>query len=86
MLFCVLSGCSGDKWEGIVYTDKTKLMINYNAGKFENLEACEKGSLTMLKSKDALSKGFYECGKNCASGASVYARSCEELIRGNFYK
>ena len=89
LLMVILMGlpaCSGDKWEGIVFTDRDNLLMYRSSGAFENLEECKDVSMKMLKSMSALDKGFYECGKNCKAGSNSYNRGCEETERGNLYK
>jgi hypothetical protein len=82
----ILTGCSGERWEGYVYPDKSKLLIHRNAGKFKSLEECKNASHAMLESLNALDQGYYECGKNCNSESDYYNRNCEQLMRFNIYK
>ena len=81
-----LLGCSGDKWEGIVFIDRDNLLMYHTTGEVESLEKCRDASMKMLKNLDALDKGFYECGKNCKDGSNSYERGCEETERGNVYR
>jgi hypothetical protein len=84
-VFLLFACSAGETWEGYVYPDRNNLQINHNAGKFSSLEECRDASLTMLKSMEALEKGYAECGKNCKSGSEYYNRTCEETARINFY-
>jgi len=85
ILLLAFTGCSSnERWDGNVYPDKEKMLINHNSGEFNTLEECEAASLEMLKSLNGLQKGYYECGKNCAPG-SLHI-DCDENIRGNYYK
>ncbi len=85
IMLLALSGCSSDeRWDGNVYPDRGKLLINHNSGEFKTLEECEAASLEMLTTLNGLQKGYYECGKNCTPG-SIHM-DCEENIRGNYYK
>ncbi len=87
VIVSVFAGCSsGDVWEGLVYPDRGNLLIHLSSGQFKNLEKCEAASLEMLRSKNALKKGYYECGKNCKSGLASFNGDCEETVRGNYYK
>jgi len=86
-LLTVFAGCSsGDVWEGLVYPDRGNLLMHSSSGQFKSLEKCEAASMNMLKSKNALQRGYYECGKNCKSGLASYSGDCEETVRGNYYK
>lgn len=86
ILLTGLSACSGDTWDGIVFTDRDNLLMYRSSGAFESREECENASMAMLESLNVLDKGFYECGKNCKAGSSSYNRGCEETERGNFYR
>jgi hypothetical protein len=80
-------GCSsGDVWEGLVFPDRGNLLIHISSGHFKSLEKCEAACMEMLKSKNALQKGYYECGKNCKSGLASYSGDCQEIVKGNYYK
>ena len=81
-----LPACSGDTWEGIVFTDRGNLLMYRSTGEFNSREDCEDASMAKLKSLNVLDKGFYECGKNCKAGSRSYKRGCEEIRLGNFYK
>ncbi len=87
ILLLALSGCSNEeRWEGFVYPDKGNLQIQRSPGEFKSLKDCENASWAMLKSMDALQKGYFDCGKNCKSEAGFFDRTCEETIRSNYYK
>jgi hypothetical protein len=87
ILLLALSGCSNkEQWEGYVFPNKDNLLIHRNSGRFQSLQECKDASMAILESLDALEKGYYECGKNCKSGASHYNRGCEDSFRGNVYK
>ncbi|MBI5663998.1 MAG: hypothetical protein HZC49_02740 [Nitrospirae bacterium] len=80
-------GCSsGDVWEGVVFLDRGNLLVHVNSGQFKSLEKCEAACMEILNSKNALQKGYYECGKNCKSGLASYNGDCQETVKGNYYK
>lgn len=86
-ILSVLAGCSsGDVWEGLVYPDRGNLLIHSSPGQFKSLEKCKAACMEMLKSKNGLQKGYYECGKNCKSGLASYSGDCQETVKGNYYK
>jgi len=86
VLAALLTACSGDKWDGVVFPDRDKLLMYHHSGTFKNNDECSSASMKMLESMHAVEKGFYECGRNCTSPASSYDRGCEEAERGNLYK
>ena len=77
-------GCSNEHWDGYVYPEKGNSLVHYHVGRFNRLDECREASLTMLKAKHALQRGYYECGKNCKSDSGYYIRSCEETMH-NLY-
>lgn len=85
VLLSALTGCMEDEWLGFAFPDRDNLLIHHKVGKFETLQECDKASMSLLESLDALDKGYFECGRNCAT-ESHYNRDCDELIRGNVYK
>ena len=86
VLSLFLACSSGDVWEGLIYPDRGNLLIHFSSGPFKSLEKCEAACMQELKSKNALKKGYYECGKNCKSGLASYNGDCQETVRGNYYK
>ena len=86
VLAALFAGCSGDKWDGIVFPDRNNLLIYHDSGTFKNIDECGTASMKMLESMHAVENGFYECGKNCTAASSSYNRGCEESERGNLYK
>jgi len=87
MIVSALTGCSsGDIWEGLVFPDRGNLLIHISSGPFKSQEKCEAACLEILRSKNAIQKGYYECGKNCKSGLASLNGDCEETVRGNYYR
>lgn len=87
ILLAALSGCSNkEHWTGVVFPDRANLLMRSNSGEFRSLAECESASMEILKSKNALQKGYYECGKNCKSDSGNSNMECEDSVRGNFYK
>jgi hypothetical protein len=87
VVLSIIIGCSSeDLWEGLVFPDRGNLLIHISSGEFKSLEKCEAASMAMLKSKDALQKGYYECGKNCKSGLASFNGDCEDTVRGNYFR
>jgi len=80
MLFLTLVtvGCSQDSWEGYVYPDRGNLPDHLYVGEFQTLEACRDAATTKLKQIGVLSRGDYECGKNCRTESGFTVRICEE--------
>ena len=86
LVISFLSGCSGsDIWDGHVFPDREKLIMRHSSGSFHSQAECEKASMKMLRSLDALDTGYYECSKNCSAGES-YEVKCEEKVLGNYYR
>jgi hypothetical protein len=87
VILSVITGCSsGDVWEGLVFPDRGNLLIHSSIGHFKSLDKCEAACQEMLNSKNAIQKGYYECGKNCKSGLASLSGDCQETVRGNYYK
>ena len=76
-----VASCSQDKWEGYVYPDKNNLTRHIYVGEFKSLEACRDTATARLELLGALSRGDYECGKNCRTESGLTVRVCEETLR-----
>jgi len=76
-----VSGCSQDRWEGYVYPNQQDLTRHLYVGEFESLEACRDVATAKLDELGALSRGDYECGKNCRTEPGLTVRICEETLR-----
>ncbi len=60
-----LSSCKNDRWEAIVYEDKSDLSEYKILGVFDSLENCRDEAVTYLYNNNLQSVGDYECGLNC---------------------
>ncbi len=76
-----VTGCSQDRWEGYVYPNQQDLTRHLYVGEFESLEACRDAATAKLDELGALSRGDYECGKNCRTEPGLTVRICEETLR-----
>ncbi len=85
-LILTVTSCSKDRWDGYIYPDKEKTLIQHHIGTFTSKEECRKASLAMLETEGVIDTGFSECGKNCTASGSYYSRGCEEMVRYNIYK
>lgn len=75
-------GCKTERWTGVVYPDRSNLLVHRELGEFGSLEECRESARMYLRDIGAGEKGDYECGKNCRrspdySGMNV----CEETRR-----
>jgi hypothetical protein len=60
-----LSACGHDRWDAIVYPDRSDLTEYEIAGVYSSLEACRAAAEERLNKLGARSSGDYECGANC---------------------
>ena len=81
LLVLLVAGCSQDKWEGFVYPDRGNLTKHIYVGEFQSLEACRDIAIAKLEQLGALTRGDYECGKNCRVKSGFTVRICEETLR-----
>ncbi len=68
-----------DCWEGYVYLNINNLSKHINVGEYQSLEECRDAAAAKLEQLGALSRGYYECGKNCRFESGM--RVCEETLR-----
>ena len=69
-----------DRWEGYVYPDQGNLLRQVFVGEHTTLEACRVAALTTLHRLHAVTRGDYECGKNCRSEPGFTVRLCETTL------
>jgi hypothetical protein len=86
ILILSVSACSNERWDGYIFPDREKTLVQHHVGTFSSKEECEKASMEMLKARRATDTGFCECGKNCETAGSYYSRGCEETARYNMYQ
>lgn len=60
-----LSSCKTDKWEAIVYDDKSNLIEYKILGVYGSLATCRNKAVSYLNNAGLQSAGDYECGLNC---------------------
>ena len=61
----LLHGCSGEQWQGFVYSDSADRRTQHHLGSYDTLEHCRDATLDYLQAHDSLIGGGYECGKGC---------------------
>ena len=75
------SGGNKSPWMGFVYPNRNNLLIYENIGTFRNLKECRDASIARLEELGPLSRGDYECGKDCKPSKYSDAFICEETLR-----
>ncbi len=60
-----LSSCNDDRWEAIVYKDKSNLSDYEILDVYESLDRCRDVAVSYLYNSNLHAVGDYECGLNC---------------------